>query len=153
MLLRPRATPRLGFSGSGWSLALTRYCYYQYCKVYGIRMGGREGFAYCPSVVEQYCNLAFTSCCFTSKLYCGSQSSLSPPLHLQSLPYCNTIARPLRNIRPPSDSPCICNTTYNIGNGNIVYRPNCNRRAMQAGRKNERTIDFCTNDWKYKNII
>jgi len=23
-----------------------------------------------------------------------------PPSHLQSLPYCNTIARPLRNIRP-----------------------------------------------------
>jgi len=28
-----------------------------------------------------------------------------PPLHLQSLPYCNTIARPLRNIRPPPIPP------------------------------------------------
>ena len=28
-----------------------------------------------------------------------------PPPHLQSLPYCNTIALPLRNIRPPTDLP------------------------------------------------
>jgi len=28
---------------------------------------------------------------------------LLPPPHLQSLPYCNTIARPLRNIRPPTN--------------------------------------------------
>jgi len=27
------------------------------------------------------------------------------PLHLQSLPYCNTIARPLRNIRLPPNDP------------------------------------------------
>ena len=47
--------------------------------------------------------LAFTRYCFTSKLYCGSQSSLYCPPHLQSLPYCNTITRPLRSIRPPTD--------------------------------------------------
>ena len=29
------------------------------------------------------------------------------PPHLQSLPYCNTIAGPLRNIRPPTDPPFI----------------------------------------------
>jgi len=49
--------------------------------------------------------LAFTRCCFTSKLYCGSQSSFHRPPHLQSLPYCNTIARPLHNMRPPTDPP------------------------------------------------
>jgi len=45
---------------------------------------------------------------------------LLPPPHLQSLPYCNTIARPLRNIRPATDPPCKCHTPYNIGDGNIV---------------------------------
>jgi len=30
---------------------------------------------------------------------------LLPPHQLQSLPYCNTIARPLRNIRPPLPAP------------------------------------------------
>ena len=45
---------------------------------------------------------------------------LLPPLHLQSLPYCSTIARPLRNIRPPTDPLFVCHTPYNIGPGNIV---------------------------------
>ena len=64
---------------------------------------------------------AFTRYCFTSKLYCGSQSFFySPSPHLQSLPYCNTIARPLRNICPPTDAPFVCHTPYNIGDGNIV---------------------------------
>jgi len=45
---------------------------------------------------------------------------LLPPHHLQSLPYCNTIARLLRNIRPPTDAPFVCHTPYNIGDGNIV---------------------------------
>jgi len=62
---------------------------------------------------------AFTRYCFTSKLYCGSPSSFYRPPHLQSLPYCNTIARPLRNIRPPTD-PSLCHTPYNIGDGNIL---------------------------------
>ena len=45
--------------------------------------------------------LTFTRYCFTSKLYYGSQSSLYCPLSfLQSLPYCNTSARPMRNIHP-----------------------------------------------------
>jgi len=43
-----------------------------------------------------------------------------PPPHLQSLPYCNTIAPPLRNMRPPSDPPFIHHAPYKIGNGNIV---------------------------------
>ena len=65
------------------------------------------------------CALAFTRYCFTSKLYCGSRSSSYPP-YLQSLRCCNTIARPLRNIRPPTDPPVVCHTPYNIGDCNIV---------------------------------
>jgi len=34
------------------------------------------------------------------------------PTHLQSLPYCNTIARPVRNIRLPSDPLFVCHTPY-----------------------------------------
>jgi len=45
---------------------------------------------------------------------------LAPPPHLQSLPYSNTIARPLRNIRPSTDPPYACHTPYNIGDENIV---------------------------------
>jgi len=48
-------------------------------------------------------HLAFTRYCFTLKLYCGSPSSFYCPPHLQSLPFCITIARPLRKIRPPTD--------------------------------------------------
>jgi len=45
---------------------------------------------------------------------------LCPHPHLRSLPYCNTNARPLRNIRPPTDPSFVCHTAYNIGDGNIV---------------------------------
>jgi len=49
-----------------------------------------------------------------------------PPPHLQSLPYCNSIARPLRNLRPPhTELPIICHTPYTIGDGNIVHRQEC----------------------------
>jgi len=43
-----------------------------------------------------------------------------PYPHLQRPPYCNTIARPLRNIRPATDPPFVCHTPYYIGDGNIV---------------------------------
>jgi len=43
-----------------------------------------------------------------------------PSPHLQRLPYCNTIGRPLRNIRPATDPPCLCHAPYNIGHGNLV---------------------------------
>ena len=33
-------------------LAFTRYCYYQYCTVYGIPKGGRGGVLYCPIIVQ-----------------------------------------------------------------------------------------------------
>ena len=61
--------------------------------------------------------LAFTRYCFTLKLLGGSHSLfhfeaswwesfiLSFPPHLQSLHYCNTTARLLRNTRPPPPTP------------------------------------------------
>ena len=57
---------------------------------------------------------------------------LLPPHHLQSLPYCNTIARLLRNIRPPTDLAFVCRTPYNIGDGNIVERPTGTGRSRSA---------------------
>jgi len=66
-------------------------------------------------------NLAFTRYSFTSKLLCTIQSSFScPPPHVQCPHCCNTIARPLRNERPPSDPPCVRHTPNNIGNGKIM---------------------------------
>ena len=53
---------------------------------------------------------------------------IDPP-HLPSLPYCNIIARPLRNIRPPTDPPFVYHTPYNIGDD---YRVEAN--APGAGR-------------------
>jgi len=64
--------------------------------------------------------LAFTRRCFTIKPYRGSPSSCIEPTYLQSIPYCNTIAQPLRNTRPPTDPSFECHTPYNIGDGNIV---------------------------------
>jgi len=49
-----------------------------------------------------------------------SNTLLLPPPHTQSLPYFNSISGLLRNIRPPTDRPCLCHTPYNIGDGNIV---------------------------------
>ena len=64
--------------------------------------------------------LAFAIYCFISIFMVGvNLPFIAPPL-LQSLPYCITIARPLRNIRPATDSFFLCNTPYNIGDGNIV---------------------------------
>jgi len=50
----------------------------------------------------------------------GVHHPCTPPPHLQSLPFCNTIARPLGNIRPLTDPPCVCREPYNIGDGNFV---------------------------------
>ena len=44
---------------------------------------------------------------------------MPPPLLLHNLRYCNTIARPLRNIRPAIDLLFVCHTSYNIGDGNL----------------------------------
>jgi len=46
-------------------------------------------------------NLAFERYCFNFKLLWVAIILLLLPPHLQSLPYCNTIAGPLRNIPPP----------------------------------------------------
>jgi len=45
---------------------------------------------------------------------------LLPP-HLQSLPYCNTVSRPLRNILPLTDPSFVCHAPHNIVRGNIVF--------------------------------
>jgi len=47
---------------------------------------------------------------------------IAPP-NLHCSRYCNTIARLLRNIRPPPDPACVCHTPYNIGKGTVVLRP------------------------------
>jgi len=44
---------------------------------------------------------------------------LAPP-HLHCPPYCNTLARLLRNVRTPPRPSFVCHTPYHIGNGNIV---------------------------------
>jgi len=65
-------------------------------------------------------SLAFTRYHFTLKLYCGSPSSVYPPPHLQSLPYCNTIARPFRSKRLLPDPPLVSHTPYSVGRENIL---------------------------------
>jgi len=45
------------------------------------------------------------------------------PARLHCPHCCNTIARLLGNIRPPTRPLCVFHTPYTIGNGNIVYRP------------------------------
>ena len=83
--------------------------------------------------------LAFTRDCFTSKLYCGSQSSLCCHPQLQNLPYCNIIARPLRKIRPPHRAPLFMpysmqywewQSRVKAKEGNHAYRntPGCYRK-------------------------
>jgi len=42
------------------------------------------------------------------------------PSHLHYPHYSNTVVRPLRNIRRPTDPSFVCHTPYNIDNGNIV---------------------------------
>jgi len=49
--------------------------------------------------------LAFTRYCFTSRLLGTNQASFYCPSHLHCLRYCNTVARPLRNMRPPHRPP------------------------------------------------
>jgi len=56
-----------------------------------------------------------------------------PPLGL-TLPYCNIIARPLRNIRlyaPHTVPPFSCHTLCNVGDGNIVQRPRPRARLVR----------------------
>ena len=66
--------------------------------------------------------LSFTRYCFTSEVFVHESILLSlAPSHLHYPHYCNTIARPLRNIRPATDPPFVCHTPYHIGDGNIVY--------------------------------
>jgi len=63
--------------------------------------------------------------CFslTSMLLCTNQPSLLCPPRLYCPHCCNTIARLLRNIRPPRPPLLVCHTPYHISNKKIVYRP------------------------------
>ena len=54
-----------------------------------------------------------------------------PPPHPHCSHYCTTIARLLRNIRPPSDSPRVYYTTYHIGQSNIVKRARCTVQLLR----------------------
>ena len=58
--------------------------------------------------------------CFTSKLYCGSQSSVYCPFYLQSLPHCNILHVHCAIYAPHRPPPPVCRTPYNIGDGNIL---------------------------------
>ena len=40
----------------------TRYCRYQYGKVYGIRKESRGGVVHCAKVVQSYCNRVSNAC-------------------------------------------------------------------------------------------
>ena len=51
--------------------------------------------------------LAFTRYSCIPKLSCTIKSFLYCPLHLHCSHYCNTVARLMRNIRPPPDPPCV----------------------------------------------
>ena len=66
--------------------------------------------------------IAFTRCCFTSKLYCASQLSLhcSPPPTKPTLMHAILLHDHCAIYVPPIDLPYICHTPYNIGHGNIV---------------------------------
>ena len=74
--------------------------------------------------------LAFTRYCFTSRLYCGSQSSFHCPpptckahsIEIRLHDHCAIYA-------PPTDPSFVCHTPYNIGDGQ--YRVKANR---QSGR-------------------
>jgi len=63
---------------------------------------------------------------------------LLPPPLLQNLPYCNTIARPLRTVRPPTDPPpppLECHASYNICDVNIVKRLSCGWCTSRSGAR------------------
>jgi len=109
---RPR--PALG------DAAATRVGFFGHSHNHMTRDGSVRAGVSMPTLTR---GLAFTRYSFAPKLSCTIQSSLHCPLHLHCSHYCNTIARRMRNIRPPPDPPCVCNTPYNIGSGNIVYRP------------------------------
>ena len=67
---------------------------------------------------------------------------IAPP-HLQSLPCCITIARPLRNIRPPTASFFLCNTPYNIGEAiSCQGQLPLGRHCWLAGQ-GKRTVCWC----------
>jgi len=72
-----------------------------------------DWYATCTAQAERWAErglLAFTRYSFTSGLFWTNQSSFYCPRHLHCPHGCNTIARLLSNLRPPSDPPCVCHT-------------------------------------------
>jgi len=49
---------------------------------------------------------------FTSRLLCTNQPSLDSPAHLHFPPWCNSSARPLGSMQPPSDLPFVCHAIH-----------------------------------------
>ena len=122
---RPPQSRRL--SRQRCTLACTRYCYNQYCMVYVIQKGHRGGVVYCAIIVQAREEAASASSTQMAEVRVGLYTILfhfkallwepiilACPPHLQSLPYCNTIARLLRNIRPPPPPRCLCYMLYTI---------------------------------------
>jgi len=64
--------------------------------------------------------LAYTRCSFTCFGVCKNQSSLYYPRPFALPTRLQYIARILRNVYPPPDTPFICHAPYNIGSDNIV---------------------------------
>jgi len=102
-------------------LKLSAFFFYRQPEVRLV--GSAESFGFAALAMRprgSVVNLAFTRYSFTLNLSRTSQPSFYCPLYLHCSHYYNTIARPMRNIRPPPDPPCVCYAPYNIGSGNIV---------------------------------
>jgi len=134
---RPPQSRRL--SRQRCTLACTRYCYNQYCMVYVIQKGHRGGVVYCAIIVQAREEAASASSTQMAEVRVGLYTILfhfkallwepiilACPPHLQSLPYCNTIARLLRNIRPPPPPPMPL--LYVIHNSMLVMPISCQGR-------------------------
>ena len=128
----------------------------QYCVVYIAIAGGREQTLLRNSVGD---DLAFTRYFFASRLYCESLSSFYPPLFLQRLSYCNTIARLLHYRRSPTDPPPVNVIHHTL----LVMAILCKGQAMTGwgGVPKQRvgaqrivlSIDSCTRAQKQNNVL
>ena len=85
-----------------------------------------------PSLTPTLMHSAFTRYSFAPTLSCTSQSSVYCPLHLHCSHHCNTIARPMRNIRPLTRPP-LC-MPYTIQYWQWQYRVKANSRARSRPR-------------------
>jgi len=102
------------------SLEVKDYLVKAYCEIASRPLGS-------GAVRPQCRGLAYTKYCFTSHILWESIIRLLPP-HLQSLPYCNTISRLLRNIRFPPPNPHL----YAIHHTILVMAISCRGRSAAA---------------------